>query len=199
MKSIIFILLLSFWSVMGSEAQEVYLNSGVDTTITNYGKGSQIGIRGNNDSENGIIYSGGGGEYYPHELAGVYLGPLFPNANGWLLAGLVALYGGSFGHPLLYHYRRANEYLKAHPEIDLSNFLSDFTFLDEKTSPVYVMGGLICQLVLAKGGIKALRGFLSLKTKSDEEFYSAIEKEFDVSRKGLNNFLRSEITKMAER
>lgn len=161
--------------------------------------GSQIGIRGNNDSRNGIIYSGGGGEYYPHELAGIYLNPLFPNANGELLAGLIALYGGSFGHPLKYHYRRANRYLKLHPGINLSDFMSDFSFLDQKTSPVYVMGGLICQLVLAKGGIKELRRFLRLDTRTDAKLYSAIEREFDVSRKGLNKFLRTKIAEMAER
>ncbi len=159
--------------------------------------GSQVGIRGNNDSKNGIIYSGGGGEYYPHEIVGIYLGPLFPNANGWLTAGLEAVYGGHFGHPLNYHYKRVDRYLKQHPSIDLDDFLRDFSTLDEKTSPVYVIGGLFCQLALEKGGIKELKKFLRMNTKTDEDLYEAIAKEFGVPKSRLNNFIRKQIEERA--
>jgi hypothetical protein len=161
--------------------------------------GSQIRSSGNTDVRNCIIYSGGEGEYFPHELVHIYVNPLFPNANGWLLAGISAVYGGSLGRPLSYHYKRTNEYLKLHSEIDLNNFLENFGSIDQRTSPVYVIGGLFSQLALEKAGISELRKFLSLDTRQDENFYKAIETEFGIPKNELNDFIRKEIEKRAHR
>jgi hypothetical protein len=55
----------------------------------------------------------------------------------------------TFGKSLIYHTKRVNEYLSLHNEIDLSKPF-EFYKLDEKTNPQYVIGAVLCDLILEK-------------------------------------------------
>ena len=139
------------------------------------------------------VYCGGMGEYYPHELIHVFINPNYPNCHNWVLEGLATFLGGSRGEELVWHIRRANDYLLKHQEIDLNNILK-LVSIDEYTDYRYVIGGLICELIYEKGELKLLRDFLNTG-KTDQDYYNAIELFLNVKQKDLNAFLRTELIK----
>ncbi len=152
---------------------------------------------GRTDGNNKIIYSGGGDEYYAHEIVHLYLSPLFPNCHFYFAEGIATYYGGSIGNPLEWHIQRMALYLEQHPEIDLNDIFS-FRFMDKLTNPAYVFGGLFCQMALEKGGIKKLKRLMNYGPKP-EDFYTAIQKEFGIKKENLDQFLRKEIKKRVEK
>jgi len=152
---------------------------------------------GRTDGTNKIIYSGGGDEYYAHEIVHIYLSPLFPNCHYYFAEGIATYYGGSIGYPLEWHIQRMDLYLDQHPEIDLNDLFS-FWYMDKLTNPAYVFGGLFCQMALEKGGIKKLKKLMNYGAKP-EDFYTAIQKEFGIKKENLDQFLRKEIKTRAEK
>ncbi len=89
------------------------------------------------DDANDLIFSGGRGFYYPHELTHL-VNRHFPEGNELLLTGLSGLLGGHRGKPLSWHQPRALAYMEAHPEADFNN-ITDFHAVDEHTNPQYVV------------------------------------------------------------
>ncbi len=155
------------------------------------GMGNNFKISGFTDELNNIIFSGGGGEYYPHELVHIYLNPLFKNSNWILKVGLAVYYGGAMGHPLVWHIKRMNNYLSHHPEINLDT-LYNFRYMDSNTNPQAELGGFLCMLAIQKGGITELKRLLSFGSSQDD-LYEAIEKVFGIKREQCNSFLRKEL------
>ncbi len=155
------------------------------------GMGNAFKVSGFTDQENNIIFSGGGGEYFPHEVVHIYLNPLFKNSNWILQVGLADLYGGSMGHSLGWHIKRLNNYLIVHPEINLDS-LYKFWYMDNYTNPREVIGGFLCELAYKKGGIKELKKLLSFGS-SENDLYKAIENVFGVKRKNFNFFIREKM------
>jgi len=156
------------------------------------GIGKDNNVCGFYDYANSIIYSNSiAGENYKHEIAHKVL-QKFPESGVFHL-GVVTYWGGEnahFNHSLNYHIKRINQYLKNHKEIDLGNFMEDFSQLDEYTSPHYIIAAIFCHLALEKGGVDKLKKLLSY---GNENTYLAIEKEIGVKKKDLNTFLRNKI------
>src|SRR6202000_1377608 len=98
---------------------------------------------GMSDGVDNIIYCGGWGERYFHEVVHIYLNRLHPASP--LNEGLAVMYGGSVGHELSWHIKRLNEYLQAHKEISLEH-PEDFYYLDNYTNPYYTIRGMLCQM-----------------------------------------------------
>lgn len=150
------------------------------------------------DSFNNIIYATAlAGENHQHEITH-FINNYFPNANELLLTGLSAYWGGENAHkgkPLIWSIKRVHYFLKNHPEIDL-NKPNDFWKLDEETNPQYVIGALICDIAIEKGGIDLLKQFLN-KSKSEEEFLQFITKDLKIKKGDLNNYLRKKIEKIS--
>jgi hypothetical protein len=161
-----------------------------------YVRGSSGNLKPTGRSDENKVYCGGMGEYYPHEVVHVFINPYYPNCHNWILEGLATFLGGSRGHDLIWHIRRANKFLLQHPEIDLNNVLQLDT-IDEYTDYRYVIGGLICKLVYEKGGLQLLKEFLKTG-KTDKDFYDAIESFLHVKQKDLNIFLRVELSKYSK-
>gem|GEM_PF-511130 len=151
------------------------------------------------DEINHIIYSTSqGGESNQHEIVHV-MNERFPNGHGLLLAGIAAYWGGenaNFGKPLIYHLKRVNEYLVQHQEIDLNEF-TEFYSMDSKTNPQYVIGAVICDEALKKGGIEKLKIMLNAGS-TDEELIETIHKELGIAPTDLNSFFRSKISELAK-
>lgn len=152
------------------------------------------------DSYNNIIYATQlAGENHQHELTHI-INKYFPKANDLLLIGLSAYFGEENSHngkPILYHIKRVNDYLKAHPEVDL-NKPNDFWKLDNETNPQYVIGALLCNLAIEKGNIKLLKAFLN-NSKSNEELLNFIEIELNIKSKTLNTYLRNKIASISKK
>lgn len=155
------------------------------------GKGSDNNLCGFIDSKNKIIYSNTiNGEDFRHEIGHTIL-ERFPNSGVFHL-GIVTYWGwenSHFNKSLNYHIKRINIYLKEHPEIDLNNFLETFYYMDEFTSPNYIFAAIFCHEAIQKGGINKLKKLFNYGN-SNEATYIAIEKEFGIKRKDLNNFIR---------
>jgi hypothetical protein len=137
------------------------------------------------------VYCGGLGEYYAHEVYHVQIDEHFPNKHFWVSEGVATLLGGSRGKSLELHIKRTNIYLQKHPEIDLDDMLM-LTNLDGETSYHYVLGGLIAKKILDKGGWSLLKEFMS-SGKTDEDYYSAIEKHLGINKSELNNYVREQL------
>jgi len=142
------------------------------------------------------VYCSGMGENYPHEPFHILTRSNFLNMHGWVHEGMATWLGGSRGQPLSWHISRTNEYLKAHPEISLNEMLKLRT-IDEYTDYRYVLGGLICQLVYEKGGWELIKEFMN-SGKSNDEYYSAIEKYLGVKKNQINDYVRQELGKRAK-
>jgi hypothetical protein len=151
------------------------------------------------DPINHIIYSTSqGGENNQHEIVHV-VNEKFPDAHGLLLAGIAAYWGGdnaNFGKPLIYHLKRVNEYLVHHQDIDLNEF-TEFYSMDSKTNPQYVIGAIICDEALRKGGMEKLKKILN-GGLTDEQLVETIHKELGISPDDLNSFFRTRISELAK-
>ena len=155
---------------------------GLDYSI---GTGNKDKPSGMSDQETNTVFSGGLGENYFHEIVHIYLNRLFPNSS--LVEGLAVFYGGSLGHNLKWHLARLNDYLNQHQEINLNDF-KNFRYLDNFTNPNSTIQGLLCYLAFKKGGLDKLKQLMSY-----HDIYIAIEKEFGITKDGLNKFLREQI------
>lgn len=162
--------------------EEVQHLRGLDYAI---GMGNKDKPAGMADDKNNIIYCGGLGENYFHEVVHIYLNHLFPSSP--LQEGLAVFYGGSMGHSLKWHLAKLNQYLNEHPEIDLTDFRKLY-YMDNFTNPRSTIQGLLCDLAYKKGGVDELKRLMTYKNLD-----TAIETEFNVKKNNLNDFLRSQI------
>ncbi|QKG56765.1 hypothetical protein GKZ68_09110 [Hymenobacter sp. BRD128] len=157
-----------------------------------YVLGSGLGgnpVCGFYDEVNHLVYAGGQGEAYLHELAHV-INPYFPQAHPLLLTGFAGLKGGHYGHNLRYHKVRVQAYLASH-SVDLTDPLN-FTLLDAETNPQYVIGGIFCELALQQGGLPKLKALLGYGT-SDADFYRALEHELHLRRSDLPAVIKQQL------
>ncbi len=160
------------------------------------GMGNAFKSQGITDQGNNIIFSGGDGEYFPHEVVHIYLNPLFKNSNWILQVGLAVYYGGSMGHPLEWHIKRMDKYLQLHPEINLDSIYS-FRYMDNYTNPEAELGGFLCKLAFEKGGIKELKTLLSFGP-NENDLYLAVEKVFGIKRDDFNAFIRRKLSEYSK-
>ncbi|GAB3650708.1 hypothetical protein GCM10027594_25940 [Hymenobacter agri] len=166
---------------VATDCAQVHHLKGFDYVV---GMGSDT-VCGFYDEVNHLVYAGGLGEGYVHELVHV-INPYFPQAHPLLLTGYAALRGGHFGRSLAYHTARVRTYLATHAAV-LQNPLT-FTALDEQTNPQYVIGGVICAAALRAGGLPKLKRLFTYGT-SDEAFYTALQQEFGVPKESVAAFL----------
>lgn len=162
--------------------EEIEHYRGFDFTIAMGNRDKPSGI---SDGIDNVIYCGGWGENYFHEVVHIYLNKLFPRSP--LMEGLAVFYGGSLGHELQWHIKRLNEYLQQHPEINLNN-IDDFYYLDNYTNPLSTIQGLMCLMAYNKDGLNGLKRTMNYTT-----FQNLLKKEYGVSNDEWNSFLRSKI------
>ncbi|WP_113639345.1 hypothetical protein [Nubsella zeaxanthinifaciens] len=158
---------------------EIQLIRGFDFTI---GMGNADKPMGISNQDDNLVFCAGKGEDYFHEVVHIYLNPLHPKSP--LNEGLAVFYGGTLGKPLSWHTARLNNYLKTHPEIDLSK-LDDFYYMDNYTNPGSAIQGIICNAIFKRDGMKGLKRLMTY-TSMNEVF----EKEFKMNMKDLNQELR---------
>ena len=155
---------------------------GFDFTVAMGNRDKPSGI---SDDMDNIIYCGGLGENYFHEVVHIYLNKLYPHSP--LKEGLAAFYGGSMGHELIWHIKRLNLYLEQHQEINLDK-LDAFYYMDNNTNPYSAITGMLCLDAYNKNGITGLRRIMAYTSLDD-----IISKEFGIGKGGWNAFLRKMI------
>ena len=148
-----------------------------------------------------IIYSGNGTEYYPHELAHLYvsqwLGEDHSKVHSWFSEGLATYLGGSRGKSLDWQLGVLKTYLNSKPKPDLSNLFELKLKIGISTNLDYVIGGLICKLAYEKGGMPAVKELLTVG-KSDDDFYRGVEMVLGVSKEDFSDFIYREVEKTGE-
>lgn len=174
---------------IAEDCDAIYTLLGYDFFISK-GMGNECGYF---ESENNFIFATktGGANHY-HELTH-FINKFYPNANSLLLTGLSAYISkdkAHFGKPLEYHIKRVNEYLQSHPHIDLSNPF-EFNYIDEETNPQYVIGALLCDLIIEKEGKDGLLKVFQ-NYGSNEELLDYLNKNI-LDNKSLNKVLKDKI------
>jgi hypothetical protein len=168
---------------MADTKEELEHLRGFDFTVAMGNRSKPSGI---SDDVDNIVYCGGWGENYFHEVVHVYLNRLFPESP--LKEGLAAFYGGSMGHELGWHIKRLNQYLQQHENINLDR-LEDFYYMDNFTNPYSTIVGMLCSDAYSRRGIEGLRNIMSY-TSLDELFAT----EYHVRKGEWNVFLRKMIS-----
>ena len=158
---------------------EIQLLRGFDFTIGMGNADKPMGISNQHDN---TVFCAGNGENYFHEVVHIYLNPLHPKSP--LNEGLAVFYGGTLGKPLSWHTNRLKDYLKAHPEINLSK-LEDFYYMDNYTNPNSTIQGILCNAIYKRDGFQGLKRVMTYTSLND-----IFEKEFKIDLKNLNEELR---------
>ena len=151
------------------------------------------------EKNNFIFATEEAGANHFHEITH-FINKHFPNANVLLLTGISAYISkdkAHLGKPLIYHTKRVNEYLEKHQEINLSKPF-DFFELDENTNPQYVIGAVLCDLILEKGGKAELISAFN-STKTDEDLLRYLNSKILKKNEDLNTVLRKRIEKIAKK
>ena len=151
------------------------------------------------EKNNFIFATEKAGANHFHEITH-FINKHFPNSNELLLTGISAYFSkdkAHLGKPLIYHTKRVNEYLEKHQEINLSKPF-DFFELDENTNPQYVIGAVLCDLILEKGGKAELISAFN-STKTDEDFLRYLNSKILKKNENLNSVLRRKISKTAKK
>lgn len=160
---------------------------------------SPMNLCGFFDGFNTIIYSNAKkGENYEHELSRL-INKFYPEAHGLFINGLSDYFiedDIKLGLPLQEHFKRMDDYLSKRKEINLSN-LNTFYEMDNITSPSYLIGIMICQLTLEKGGLELLKKGMHYGS-SDEQLYAFLERELGIKQKNINSLFRKMIHKYAQ-
>ena len=162
----------------------------VSSTIVN-----DYDLGGTVDTDNNIIYSNSTkGEFYEHEMVRL-INPFYPNAHRLFLNGLSEYYTEDRmmrGVSLKEHFRRFDEYLDAHPEIDLKNL---DTFDAGNLAEVnYLLGLVIVNLTLEKGGYDFLKEAMRT-VNTDDQMRDFITDKLGINEDDINLTFRSIIDK----
>lgn len=174
---------------IAGDCDAIYTLLGYDFFISK-GMGKECGYF---ELDNNFVFATkkGGANHY-HELTH-FINKFYPNANSLLLTGLSAYISkdkAHFGKPLNYHIKRVNEYLQSNPHIDLSDPFAFYT-MDNETNPQYVIGALLCDLIIEKEGkdglLKAFQNY-----GANEELLDYLYKNI-LDNKSLNKVLKDKI------
>ena len=158
----------------------------VSSTVVN-----DYDLGGTTDTDNNIIYSNSTkGEFYEHEMMRL-INPFYPNAHRLFLNGLSEYYTEDKmmrGVSIKEHFRRFDEYLDAHPEIDLKEL---DTFNAGNLAEVnYLLGLVIVDMTIDKGGYDLLKE--AMKTvHTDDQMREYIVDKLGVKAEDINLTLRN--------
>lgn len=172
---------------MANSYDDLYRLKGFDFAV---GMGNKNKPSGKADDKDNQVFCGGLGENYFHEVVHLYLNRLFPNSP--LQEGLAVFYGGSMGMPVKWHLKRVNQYLLAHPKIDLTD-IDNFWYTDTYTNPGSAIQGMLCAMVYQKDGLAGLKRLMSYTSYAD-----IFEQEFHVGKGQVNAFIRASVRQQAE-
>lgn len=140
------------------------------------GEGNNGNLCAYYDSNNNIILSGNAErEANLHEVVHI-INRHYPTANPYMLMGLSCYINdaGSRGKDLLFHLKRFLEYAGT-ATLDYEHF-EEFGNVDDYTNSDYVTGGIICNALYRKGGIKLVKAFLQ-DTEDMDTFKAKLKKE----------------------
>ena len=180
---------------IAKDCDDIYTALGYDYFISK-GMGTECGYF---EPDNNFVFATktGGANHY-HELVH-FINKFYPNANYLLLTGISAYISGEkahFGKSIHYHIKRVNDYLNKHSAIDLSNPF-DFYYMDEETNPQYVIGALLCDLIIERKNKQELINVFK-NDGTDEALLDYLKKDVLKPSESLDQVLRNKIKNISQ-
>jgi len=111
----------------------------------------------------GIVMSGLGSEWYPHELVHVVLAR-FDDAHPVIREGVATWLGGSLGIPFD---TLVDRYVEGKEPEQIPSFVALFTDPDRSQDDVYIIGAALCKVVHDTHGMEAVLRLLQARSTSD--------------------------------
>jgi len=155
-----------------------------------------VGGRSNTADRLVFVGSSSAGETYRHELAHVVLQPLVTlyHPPGMVMEGLMTWTGGSAGLSFSELLPGLAEFLTRHPEVTLDTVLTHPPEREGSLDVGYDGAAALCAMVFAKGGIAAVREWLSAGSDPAASLRSAA-RILGEPRSGLDSLWRSWISR----
>jgi len=130
------------------------------------------------------LLAGNNSELYEHEAVHFYTAALFPNRSKVVDEGYATYLGGSGGKTLDQLAPFAKNYIKNHPEKNITKLATDFGTVVEGNVPItYILSALICRDIDHKYGIGGIKKLLKLN--KGEDYFNNL---YNVNKIDKNNF-----------
>ncbi|MEP6574783.1 MAG: hypothetical protein ABJD11_18940 [Gemmatimonadota bacterium] len=156
-----------------------------------------IGGRSNAFTRQVFAGASSNAESYRHELAHIILQPVLgPEAPGAVVEGLMTWTGGSAGIEFKGLLPGLEHYLEAHPELTLQDVMVRPPLREGSLDVAYDGFAVLCRMIYERGGMTALRGFLTAGRTQDEVLGGAA-KLLMIPRASLDQAWRGWIAKQA--
>jgi hypothetical protein len=110
-----------------------------------------------------LLMVGNGDVAYAHELVHIVLSSI-DVSHPVIREGVATLYGGSLSRPVT---TLLAEYRQSRSDTDIPSFTKVFTEPDLAQDDIYILGAAICQQVVARHGVEALRTLLGTASRAE--------------------------------
>lgn len=152
------------------------------------------------DTYNQVILAGNNAAYYPHELVHLYTHAAFPGQyHRWVDEGIAALFGGSTGYYIEWHWQKLKQFLAQNPEYPLDNLGElerDVPNGEYTTDFRYAIGGYLMHRVHEKEGMKGLFEALAAG-RTDADYFAFLEAKLGVGAADFDEYIRREMAALA--
>lgn len=154
---------------------------------------------GQADAGAAIIYSAINSEWYPHELAHLYLNKIAGSKGGYLATeGACTFLGGSLNLSLQTHSKGLKAFVEAHPGTDLFALLLHETQVTATTSSTYTLGGIITAAVYEQYGVQGLKDWLQTGDEP-QQLRSFFHEKFKLhTREAISHWLQQQLKRAAD-
>lgn len=99
------------------------------------------------------------------------------------------------GKPLLFHLKKLKHRIDLNPDLDLKDW-NNIKSEDLLSEPYYIIGAIMVDFMLEKGGIDSLKKSLNAGT-SNEGVYNFFKEEFDIKEQDLGSVLKKRLYELA--
>jgi len=170
-------------------------------------------IQGGYTIVNNMVFIGGGGENYLHEILHILLSSYERGSYSFFEEGIATYFGEHVGKTYNEHMPDFKSFLAQNEWIDLTqsfygyfknplNNRNDTLLLNKQTNLVqfrdldsnynfqYMVHAALCDIAFNYGGYEKVKGLYLCKADNEEEFYKCIEDVLNIKRANLNDYLR---------
>lgn len=184
---------------------------GIDYNYLNYGSVADA-IQGGYVLLNNMVFIGGGGENYLHEIIHLLLRLSEYERGTYILfeEGIATYFGEHVGYKYKEHMPRFKSFLDQNSWIDLSKSLFGhsknleddlskngneesnlFRDIDSNYNFQYMVHAVLCEIAFIEGGYEKVKELFQCKAENEDEFYNCIEEVLKIKRADMNTYLRN--------
>lgn len=134
------------------------------------------------------LLAGNNSELYEHEAVHFYTATLFPNRSKVADEGYATFLGGSGGKNLNQLAPFAKNYIKNHPEKNITELATDFGTVVEGNVPItYILSALICRDIEHKYGMNGIKKLLKLN--AGEDYFNNLYKVNKIDKTNFGSYM----------